>query len=51
MKEVNCGDFIFIEDFLDFVSKSKVIVKMEEKSKGTVTWRSHRKETTSGEPL
>ena len=21
VKEVNCGDFIFVEDFLDFVSK------------------------------
>ena len=27
MKEVSCDDFIFIEDFLGFVSKSKVITK------------------------
>ena len=48
---MNCGDFIFTEDFLDFVSKSKAMTKDGREVKGYVTWRSHRKETTSGEPL
>ena len=34
VKEVNCGDFIFIEDFLDFVSKSKVMIKDGREVKG-----------------
>ena len=34
MKEVSCDDFIFIEDFLGFVSKSKVITKDGREVKG-----------------
>ena len=55
VKEVSCGDFIFIEDFLCFVNKSKAIKKRWKRgqranSSGEVTGRKPLQESLVGVP-